>query len=175
MPWHNLQSLFGFFAFLLIRFFSKNSESKWSIDYGPCSVKLCLVLPKALKVRPKSFENKKSYCLSVNRQKINYYPVVWGIILQFVLGICVLRTQSGYDFFYWVGENIKAAYQTTKITVSWSLRLELDQFFEPGLASVIISQWLISEKGSNSMLQQRQRSIFWKFHSHFTGCNQAGI
>ncbi len=43
-----------------------------------------------------------AYALSENRGKVRWRPVLWGMALQFALGLVVLRTPFGQPFFEWV-------------------------------------------------------------------------
>ncbi|PKS11168.1 hypothetical protein jhhlp_002929 [Lomentospora prolificans] len=43
------------------------------------------------------------WATSKNRRMINWQPVVAGVLVQFLLGLFVLRTRAGYDIFDFVG------------------------------------------------------------------------
>ncbi|MGB3760094.1 MAG: NupC/NupG family nucleoside CNT transporter [Rivularia sp. (in: cyanobacteria)] len=45
-----------------------------------------------------------SYGLSVNRRAIRWVPVVWGIALQLIFGILILRTTPGFVVFKFLGD-----------------------------------------------------------------------
>ncbi len=45
-----------------------------------------------------------SYAFSVNRRAIRWQPVLWGIALQLILGILIIRTQPGFIAFQFFGE-----------------------------------------------------------------------
>lgn len=45
-----------------------------------------------------------AYAFSTNRKAVKWRPMVWGLILQFVLAIIVLRTTVGYAVFSWLGD-----------------------------------------------------------------------
>lgn len=34
---------------------------------------------------------------------MKWRPVIWGLVLQFFLGVLILRTQLGYQVFEWLG------------------------------------------------------------------------
>ena len=38
--------------------------------------------------------------------KISWRPVIWGIGLQFVFGLLILRTNPGRVFFKWMGDHV---------------------------------------------------------------------
>src|SRR5271166_1683411 len=48
-----------------------------------------------------------AYAFSTNRRAIRLKTVLWGLGLQFVLAIFVLRTQNGQDLFSWLGAGAK--------------------------------------------------------------------
>ena len=39
--------------------------------------------------------------------QVKWRPVLWGIGLQFVLGVLILRWKAGYHFFRFVGDQVK--------------------------------------------------------------------
>ncbi len=45
-----------------------------------------------------------AYAFSTNRKAVKWRPMIWGLILQFVLAIIVLRTKVGYAIFSWLGD-----------------------------------------------------------------------
>ncbi|MEO1185656.1 MAG: Na+ dependent nucleoside transporter N-terminal domain-containing protein, partial [Cyanobacteria bacterium J06636_27] len=45
-----------------------------------------------------------SYSLSVNRRAIRWVPVLWGIALQLIFGILILRTTPGFVVFKFFGD-----------------------------------------------------------------------
>ncbi|KAJ8026184.1 Solute carrier family 28 member 3 [Holothuria leucospilota] len=44
-----------------------------------------------------------TYIFSKNPRHVNWRPVVWGLVLQFILGIFILRTNLGFNIFQWLG------------------------------------------------------------------------
>ncbi|EDV25380.1 uncharacterized protein TRIADDRAFT_24504 [Trichoplax adhaerens] len=48
------------------------------------------------------------YIFSKNRQKVYWRQVLWGIGLQFILGILILRTHAGYTVFNFIGSQVEA-------------------------------------------------------------------
>ena len=38
--------------------------------------------------------------------KVTWRPVLWGMLLQLIFGVIVLRTQWGYDAFDWLGDRV---------------------------------------------------------------------
>ncbi|CAG5131684.1 unnamed protein product [Candidula unifasciata] len=45
--------------------------------------------------------------LSKKPSKINWHPVFWGFVIQFVFAILTLRTSFGYSAFKWVGDLVQ--------------------------------------------------------------------
>nr|UJH94485.1 ST.8 [Starmerella bombicola] len=42
------------------------------------------------------------FVISRHKKKIRWHTVIWGMFLQFVIALFVLRTKAGYDFFNWI-------------------------------------------------------------------------
>lgn len=47
------------------------------------------------------------YVFSVNPAKVKWRPVFWGLMLQFIFALIILRTQGGYDVFEWIGNRVQ--------------------------------------------------------------------
>jgi CNT family concentrative nucleoside transporter len=47
-----------------------------------------------------------SYLCSVNRQAVRWHPVLWGIGLQFILAVLILKTQPGFAVFEFLGKAV---------------------------------------------------------------------
>ncbi|CAB3978111.1 Solute carrier family 28 member 3 [Paramuricea clavata] len=47
-----------------------------------------------------------AYLVSTNRRKITWRPVLWGLALQFIFGILILRTKEGYDVMKYIGDKV---------------------------------------------------------------------
>lgn len=45
-----------------------------------------------------------AYAVSRNRQAINWHTVAWGIGLQIIFAILILKTQGGFILFQWLGD-----------------------------------------------------------------------
>ncbi|HLO48573.1 MAG TPA: NupC/NupG family nucleoside CNT transporter [Kamptonema sp.] len=45
-----------------------------------------------------------SYAFSVNRRAVRWQPVLWGIALQLILGLLIIRTQPGFIIFQFLGD-----------------------------------------------------------------------
>lgn len=42
------------------------------------------------------------FIMSKHKRRIRWHTVIWGMFLQFIIALFVLRTKAGYDFFNWV-------------------------------------------------------------------------
>lgn len=49
-----------------------------------------------------------SYLLSIDRNAVKWRPVIWGLGLQFMLGILILRTKAGYMAFKFLGDQVNS-------------------------------------------------------------------
>lgn len=47
-----------------------------------------------------------SYLCSVNRQAVRWHPVLWGIGLQFILAVLILKTKPGFAVFEFLGKAV---------------------------------------------------------------------
>lgn len=54
------------------------------------------------------------WCMSTDRSAINWRCVIWGFVLQFVLGFLVLRTDPGFRSFEFVGDQVTKFFDHTK-------------------------------------------------------------
>lgn len=46
------------------------------------------------------------YVFSTSPAKVKWRPVVWGILMQFIFAVIILRTQWGYDAFAYLGDRV---------------------------------------------------------------------
>ena len=44
------------------------------------------------------------YVSSTHRKQVIWRPVLWGFALQFIFGLVILRTNTGYEVFRWIGD-----------------------------------------------------------------------
>ena len=47
------------------------------------------------------------YVFSAHRSQIKWRPVVWGVVLQFVGAVCVLRIDAGRAAFFFLSEQVR--------------------------------------------------------------------
>lgn len=46
------------------------------------------------------------YLTSINPARVNWHTVFWGIALQYVFALLILRTREGYETFKWLGDRV---------------------------------------------------------------------
>ncbi|KAJ8313796.1 hypothetical protein KUTeg_008357, partial [Tegillarca granosa] len=46
------------------------------------------------------------FLFSSNPLKINWHPVFWGLALQYIFALIILRTYWGYQAFKWIGDSV---------------------------------------------------------------------
>ncbi|XP_053373013.1 solute carrier family 28 member 3-like [Mercenaria mercenaria] len=79
------------------------------------------------------------YITSVNPARVNWHTVFWGIALQYVFALMILRTQWGYDMFKWLGDRVTEFLEYVMAGVifvfgtSWG-----DHFFAFKVLSIVI-------------------------------------
>lgn len=56
-----------------------------------------------------------SYLFSVNRRKIKWRPVLWGMSLQFVFALIILRTSQGFTAFKFIGDSVTRFLEYTDV------------------------------------------------------------
>ena len=49
--------------------------------------------------------------------QVNWRPVLWGLALQFLLGVSILRWTAGYEFFNFLGIQVKVEFKSTSIYI----------------------------------------------------------
>ncbi|XP_028926515.1 sodium/nucleoside cotransporter 2-like isoform X2 [Ornithorhynchus anatinus] len=87
---------------------------KWSLG-ALALLGLILWLGLDTAKRPKQLTSFAGICMfiiilfacSKNHRKVSWRAVLWGLGLQFVLGIFVIRTNPGFIAFEWLGEQIR--------------------------------------------------------------------
>lgn len=79
------------------------------------------------------------YITSVNPARVNWHTVYWGVALQYMFALIILRTQWGYDMFKWLGDRITEFLEYTSAGVvfvfgdSWSAH-----FFAMKVLSIVV-------------------------------------
>lgn len=46
------------------------------------------------------------YLFSIDRSKIRWHTVFWGLMLQLLIAIIIIKTREGYMLFHWIGDKI---------------------------------------------------------------------
>ncbi|XP_032227058.2 solute carrier family 28 member 3 isoform X1 [Nematostella vectensis] len=80
------------------------------------------------------------WLFSKNRRKIRWRPVFWGLALQFIFGLLILRTPQGFSVFNFFGRNIQAFLDFTNEGAKFVFGdpTYLDHFFAFKVLPVII-------------------------------------
>ncbi|XP_041651538.1 sodium/nucleoside cotransporter 1 [Cheilinus undulatus] len=69
------------------------------------------------------------FLLSANRRAVSWRPVLWGLGLQFCIGLFVIRTQPGLIAFEWLGNQVKTFLDYTKEGSSFVFGDLIDDIF----------------------------------------------
>ncbi|XP_052250658.1 solute carrier family 28 member 3-like isoform X5 [Dreissena polymorpha] len=79
------------------------------------------------------------YFTSINPAKVNWHTVFWGIALQYVFALLILRTQWGYDMFKWLGDRVTEFLEHTMAGVLFAFGDKYtDHFFSMKVLSIVI-------------------------------------
>ena len=91
------------------------------------------------------------YTFSANRKKIVWRHVIWGIFLQIIFGILIMRWNSGRDFINCVGSKVDTFLGFTDSGSSFVFGYLVDQkpFLPTKLANGSIAK-LVAEEINNS-------------------------
>lgn len=46
------------------------------------------------------------FIFSIDRSKIKWHTVFWGLMLQMIIAIFIIKTREGFMLFYWIGERV---------------------------------------------------------------------
>lgn len=46
------------------------------------------------------------FIFSIDRSKIKWHTVFWGLMLQMIIAIFIIKTKEGFALFYWIGERV---------------------------------------------------------------------
>ncbi|KAM4807981.1 solute carrier family 28 member 3 [Rhinophrynus dorsalis] len=102
------------------------------------------------------------FIFSKHPTKVHWRPVFWGIGLQFLLGVLILRTKPGYDAFDWLGVQVQTFLEYTNVGSEFVFGEKyVDHFFAFKVLPIVIffstvmsmlyylgfMQWLIKKVG----------------------------
>ncbi|XP_058501200.1 sodium/nucleoside cotransporter 1 [Solea solea] len=59
------------------------------------------------------------FTFSAHRTAVSWRPVFWGLGLEFVMGLFIIRTQPGFLAFEWLGNQVKIFLEYTKVGSSF--------------------------------------------------------
>ena len=70
-----------------------------------------------------------AYLISVNRQAIRWRPVLWGLALQIVFALFILRTPVGLAIFQWLGNIVSSFLNYSDAGASFVFGENFEDFF----------------------------------------------
>lgn len=79
------------------------------------------------------------FFFSKDPRQVTWRPVLWGLLLQLIFGLIVLRTQWGYDAFVWLGDRVTDYLGYTNAGSKFVFGVDfMDHFFAFSVMPVII-------------------------------------
>lgn len=79
------------------------------------------------------------YVTSANPAKVNWHTVFWGIALQYIFALLILRTQWGYEMFKWLGDRVTEFLEYTVAGIVFVFGDKYyDHFFAMKVLSIIV-------------------------------------
>lgn len=79
------------------------------------------------------------YVTSVNPAKVNWHTIFWGIALQYVFALLILRTYWGYAIFKWLGDRVTEILDYSMAGVLFVFGdTYADHFFATKVLSVVV-------------------------------------
>ncbi|XP_052800358.1 solute carrier family 28 member 3-like [Mya arenaria] len=79
------------------------------------------------------------YIFSINPAKVNWHTVFWGIALQYVFALLILRTETGYQIFKWLGDRVTEFLEHTMAGILFAFGdTYTDHFFAMKVLSIVI-------------------------------------
>ncbi|KAK3578737.1 hypothetical protein CHS0354_010118 [Potamilus streckersoni] len=79
------------------------------------------------------------YFTSTNPAKVHWHTVFWGIAIQYIFALIILRTQWGYDIFKWLGDRVTELLEYTMAGVKFVFGdLWFQHFFAFKVLSIVV-------------------------------------
>lgn len=79
------------------------------------------------------------YFTSKNPAKVNWHTVFWGIALQYIFALLILRTQWGYEMFKWLGDRVTEFLEYTVAGIVFVFGDKYtDHFFAMKVLSIVV-------------------------------------
>ncbi|NJM97460.1 MAG: NupC/NupG family nucleoside CNT transporter [Phormidesmis sp. RL_2_1] len=104
-----------------------------------------------------------AYLISINRREIRWQPVLWGLALQFVLAVFILRTAIGLTIFQWLGDVVSGFLDYSDAGASFVFGENFQDFFFAFkvLPTIIFFSAFISVLYHYGILQLVVKAIAW--------------
>jgi len=104
-----------------------------------------------------------AYLTSVNRRAIRWRPVLWGLALQIIFAVFILRTAVGLAIFQWLGEGVSNFLDYSDAGASFVFGENFQDFFFAFkvLPTIIFFSAFISLLYHYGILQKAVQSVAW--------------
>ena len=104
-----------------------------------------------------------AYLTSVNRRAIRWHPVLWGLALQLIFALFILRTAVGLAIFSWLGEVVSAFLDFSDAGASFVFGENFQDFFFAFkvLPTIIFFSAFISLLYHYGILQSVVKAVAW--------------
>jgi len=104
-----------------------------------------------------------AYLVSINRGAIRWRPVLWGLALQLIFALFILRTALGLAVFQWLGEVVSAFLDFSDAGAAFVFGENFQDFFFAFkvLPTIIFFSAFISLLYHYGILQRAVKSVAW--------------
>ena len=104
-----------------------------------------------------------AYLISIDRRAIRWRPVLWGLALQLIFALFILRTAVGLAVFQWLGEVVSAFLDFSDAGAAFVFGENFEDFFFAFkvLPTIIFFSAFISLFYHYGILQKAVKSVAW--------------
>ncbi|MDF0554738.1 NupC/NupG family nucleoside CNT transporter [Kamptonema sp. UHCC 0994] len=104
-----------------------------------------------------------SYAFSVNRRAVRWAPVLWGIALQLILAVLIIRTQPGFILFQFLGDVMQQLLNFSDAGAKFVFGEKFQEQFVAFkiLPTIIFFSSFVSVLYHYNILQQLVRGMAW--------------
>lgn len=104
-----------------------------------------------------------AYLISVNRRAIRWQPVLWGLALQIIFALFILRTAVGLAIFQWLGSVVSAFLDFSDAGASFVFGENFQDFFFAFkvLPTIVFFSAFISLLYHYGILQKTVQAVAW--------------
>ena len=104
-----------------------------------------------------------AYLTSVNRRAIRWQPILWGLALQLIFALFILRTAIGFTIFQWLGNTVSGFLNYSDAGASFVFGENFQDFFFAFkvLPTVIFFSAFISLLYHYGILQKAVQGVAW--------------